>query len=147
MIASILKDSVLVAALAAAIAGRALALIPAPQQDIPPFAPAIGADAASAETRDADLTRLAQVFDHANLPAPEPLVVPPPDPAAVLKRHRYLGSAAAEERQRALFELGGAVRVLAPGEALEGFSLTRIDRDGAVFVKDGVEVALPLSAE
>ncbi len=147
MIGLILKDPGLIATLAAAIVAGALALIPAPQRDIPPFASAINADAASAENGDADLTRLAQVFDHANLPAPAPPVVPPPDPAAELKRYRYLGSAAAEDRQRALFQANDAVRVLAPGEALEGFALTRIDRGGAVFVKDGVEVVLPLSGE
>jgi len=141
------KDPVLIFALAAATAGGALALSPPPRWDVPPFASDDAHHSAEADSGAADLTRLARLFDLANLPPPAPPIVPPPDPAAALKRYHYLGNAAAGDRQRALFEVGGSVRVLAPGEALEGFSLTRIDHDSAIFVKDEVEVALPLSAE
>lgn len=147
MTRTILKDPVLIIAIAAATAGGTLALSPPPRWDVPPFASDDAHHSAEVSGAAADLTRLARLFDLADLPSPAPPIVPPPDPAAALKRYRYLGSAAAGDRERALFSADGAVRVLAPGEALEDFALTHIDREGAVFVKDGVEVVLPLSGE
>lgn len=149
MTGGVLKDPVLLAALAAATAGLALALFPPPLWEIAPFAFDAPAGAASiapeiAGEAAADLTRLAQFLELTDLPPPTPPVVPPPDPAAALKRFRYLGGAAAEGRQRALFDGDGLIRSLAPGETLEGFALIRIERDGAVFLKEDLEVILPL---
>lgn len=131
--------------------GGALLVIPAPRRDVPPFAP----PAAETEIAPADTVapseriptpyeRLTDRFDLSSLPAPAPPVLPPPDPAAELKRFRFAGSAAAGERQKALFEGNGEIRSLGLGDDLAGFRLMRIDRNAAFFSNEELEVALPL---
>lgn len=150
--------------------GAALLLTPAPRRVVPPFAAPLPADAATTSERaskarpaepqetapsqsallisspPSPYAKLAAAFDLSALPAPVAPLPPPPDPAAELKRYRFVGSAAAGERQRALFDAGGDVRALGVGDALADFVLTRIDPGAAVFVKDAIEVRLPLHA-
>jgi hypothetical protein len=92
-----------------------------------------------------DAVRLADAFDHTLLPAPAPPPPPPPDPAAALRTWRYVGAASSDGRLRALFDRGGAIAALSPGEMLEGRALLRADAMGAVFLVEGAEFTLMLS--
>ena len=152
MIGVLLRERIFIVASLASMGGLLLALWPTPHLVIQPFAPppGPGTERPSGEllaNDAADLTRLGGFFSLASLPAPAPPVLPPPDPAAALKRHRYLGAAAAGERQRALFEEDGAARSLQIGETLADFALSRVEPGQAVFVRDGLEIALPLNSQ
>jgi hypothetical protein len=97
---------------------------------------------------------LAGRFDARALPdrrAPEqvgeaPPPPPPPDPALSLKRYRFIGLAISDARSAGVFERDGATLVLAPGAALEGFTLTAVGAAGAQFTnEDDREVSLSLA--
>ena len=94
-------------------------------------------------------TALADRFDASTLPAPvipEPVTPPPPpDPAAQLKRYRFIGLAKSEARAAGVFERDGAVLVVAVGDELEGFSLAGLSGASARFINgDAMEAHLPL---
>lgn len=141
------RDKVIWACLAIAAAGLALIFAPAPPRTIAPFPPTPAPTFGPATPVEAPkgLARVAPMFDLSDLPAVPPPVVPPPDPAVELKRFRFAGAALAGERRSALFDAGGDVRVLKTGDLLAGFALHQIDSDRTVFIKDGLEVVLPLA--
>jgi hypothetical protein len=149
------RDKVLWISAAVAAFGVALLILPAPSPAIAPFPaapqttaePRLATDPAPAIDTRTDLVRLTAMFDHSDLPAAPPPVMPPPDPAAELRRFRFAGAAIGGERRAALFEANGDVRTLGAGEALAGFVLNRIESNEAVFVKDGLEVVLPLTPQ
>ncbi|HBK93296.1 MAG TPA: hypothetical protein DDZ68_16670 [Parvularcula sp.] len=138
-------DKVLWICAAVASAGVALAVVPAPTLRIDPFPPKSPAAVDLAAPVNLDL--LAVMFDHSDLPAALPPAVPPPDPAADLKRFRFAGSASDGRTVTALFEAGGVVQLVKKGEMLAGFVLSEIESARAVFVKDDIEVVLPLGAQ
>lgn len=149
------RDKVLWISAAAAAFGVALMILPAPSRSIAPFPappettpePPLATDPAPAIDARTDLARLTAMFDHSDLPAVPPPIIPPPDPAAELKRFRFAGAAIGGERRAALFDANGDVRTLKAGETLEGFILNRIESNEAVFVKDDLEVVLPLTPQ
>lgn len=93
--------------------------------------------------------RFSMLFDLSVLPEPmaPPTArkeAPPPDPAAALRKYRYLGGARAGERNAALFENGGAIITLRIGEALAEFTLIAFDAEAATFRKGEFEASLQL---
>lgn len=140
-------------AAAMALAGVALFVAPGPILSVAPFDRSTGdkttqgaedALPEAAET-NSDLS-FGDYFDHASLPAPVAPEPQPPDPAAALKRYRYVGNAAADGRQKALFEADGSVYSLSVGDELAGFVLTAIQASAATFAKDEIIAQLPLGA-
>lgn len=90
-------------------------------------------------------------FNLADLPDPPQQTAvtqapPPPDPAAPLKRYRFLGGAKSGERGAGLFTDGATQQTLKRGETLTGFTLIDFDEKGAKFDKNGLEIMLPLVA-
>ncbi len=100
---------------------------------------------------------LARLFDRSPLPEPAPPTVaaanevpaaPPPDPAASLRKYRYLGMAKSDGRQAALFSGNNDQNfILKPGESIDGFKLLSLDGTSARFEKEGQDFELPLSSE
>jgi hypothetical protein len=93
--------------------------------------------------------RINQLFDLSDLPAAvappdERQEAPPQDPAADLRRYRYLGGARAGERNAALFEAEGVVVTLRLGETLADFTLVSFDAAEAIFRKGEFEASLQL---
>lgn len=139
-----------VAALSAS-AGLILFFIPAPHNSVAPSPDPRKVDETLAaegnvegESNVAIIQSLAKKFDLSDLPAPLAPEPPPPDPAAELKRYRFLGSAISGENVRALFEGNGAVYSINIGDQLAGFTLSRIEVRGAVFRRNEFAVELPL---
>lgn len=149
------RDKVVLISAAFAAAGVALMILPPRSPPIARFPVAMEAVAERAATTGlapavetpTDLSRLAAMFDLSDLPATPPRTLRPSDPAAELKRFRFAGAALAGERRSALFDAGGDVRTLRAGDALAGFILNQIESDRAVFVKDDLEVVLPLAPQ
>ncbi len=104
-----------------------------------------------------DFHALTKLFDRSLLPEPAPPTVaaanvapvaPPPDPAALLRKYRYVGMAKSDDRQAAVF--GGDNNqnfILKPGESIDGFKLLSFDGTSARFEKEGQDFELPLSSE
>ncbi|NOX95411.1 MAG: hypothetical protein GXP04_10075 [Alphaproteobacteria bacterium] len=100
---------------------------------------------------------LATLFDRSQLPEPaqpqtsaanDAPAAPPPDPAASLRKYRYLGMAKSDGRQAAVF--GGDNNqnfILKPDESIDGFKLLSLDGISARFEKEGQDFELPLSSE
>ncbi len=100
---------------------------------------------------------LARLFDRSPLPEPTPPpastanvapAAPPPDPAASLRKYRYLGMAKSDGRQAAVF--GGDNNqnfIIKPGESIDGFKLLSLDETSARFEKEAQDFELPLSSE
>jgi|GEM_PF-4565972 len=99
---------------------------------------------------------LAKLFDRTPLPEPapptpaavnEPPAAPPPDPAASLRKYRYLGMAKSDGHAAAVFGRDGQTIILKPGESIDGFKLLSLDGANARFEKEGQDFHLPLSSE
>jgi hypothetical protein len=100
---------------------------------------------------------LASLFDRSALPEPvlppasaanNAPAAPPPDPAALLRKYRYLGMAKSDGRQAALFSGNNDQNfILKPGESIDGFKLLSLDGTNARFEKEGQDFELPLSSE
>lgn len=121
---------------------------------LPGAKPSAPAPPEIAEPEPAQFASLAQWFDAGPLPKPKPAesvaaapAPPPPDVAAGLRRYRFIGLAASDARAAGVFERDGATLVLAPGAALEGFTLQSVSTSGALFSSpNNLDVTLRLES-